>query len=57
MADMLRKHTRNHGDFGCCDHCSRNVKVLSNKPGPRERHLARQREKVATRKEIADQLR
>lgn len=54
MARMLRSHTRNHMDFGCCDHCARKKKP-QNKPGPRERHLLRQREKVEARREIDSQ--
>lgn len=44
MSNMLRNHHRNGGDFGCCDHCARGA-ALHMKPGPRERHQARQREK------------
>lgn len=50
MANMLRKSPTNHGDFGCCDHCARR-KPPRSKPGPRERHLMRQREKRQWRKE------
>lgn len=48
MAKMLRKKTGHV--FGCCDSCARG-KPLHMKPGPRERHLARQREKRQWRKE------
>jgi len=50
MAKMLRVGATNYGDFGCCDHCARK-KALHLKPGPRERHLMRQREKRQWRKE------
>jgi hypothetical protein len=51
MAKMLRNSRhRNWGDFGCCDHCARK-KANQLKPGPRERHLMRQREKRQWRKE------
>jgi hypothetical protein len=50
MARMLRNHPRNYGDFGCCDMCARKKKLI-HKPGPRERHLARQREKRQWRRE------
>ena len=49
---MLR-NSRLHncgGDFGCCDHCARK-KALVHKPGPRERHVMRQREKRQWKKE------
>lgn len=50
MAKMLRDNPKNWGDFGCCDHCARR-KALVLKPGPRERHLFRQREKRAWRRQ------
>jgi hypothetical protein len=50
MAKMLRDHPRNYGDFGCCDHCARK-KALHLKPGPRERHVARAREKRQWKRE------
>lgn len=50
MAKMLRNSIRNHGDFGCCDMCARK-KALNLKPGPRERHLFRQREKRQWKRE------
>lgn len=50
MARMLRNHPRNMQDFGCCDMCARK-KAKQLKPGPRERHLARQREKRAWKRE------
>lgn len=52
MAKMLRnsRAARNMQDFGCCDHCARK-KALVLKPGPRERHLMRQREKRQWRKD------
>lgn len=51
MATMLRpsRGNRNMQDFGCCDMCARK-KALHLKPGPRERHLMRQREKRSWRK-------
>lgn len=50
MAKMLRDHSRNYQDFGCCDMCARKKATIL-KPGPRERHLARQREKRQWRKD------
>lgn len=48
MANMLRKQRGN--TFGCCSHCSRNKKP-HNKPGRRERHMARAMEKRNWKKE------
>lgn len=52
MAKMLRNSRQDScsGDFGCCDHCARK-KANQLKPGPRERHVMRQREKRQWRKE------
>lgn len=52
MAKMLRNSRLDNcsGAFGCCDHCARH-KALILKPGPRERHVMRQREKRQWRKE------
>ena len=52
MATMLRKSPGNYQDFGCCDMCARK-KAKQLKPGPRERHLMRQREKRQWKKENA----
>ena len=52
MAKMLRNSRQDScaGDFGCCDHCARKV-AKQLRPGPRERHVMRQREKRRWRKE------
>lgn len=42
MPNMLRKRASHV--FGCCDHCARHKKP-EQKPGPRERRLARAIEK------------
>lgn len=54
MAKMLRnsRTARNMQDFGCCDMCARK-KANHLKPGPRERHLMRQREKRQWKKDEA----
>lgn len=51
MAKMLRKSSTSF--YGCCDHCTRG-KALCLKPGPRERHQARQVEKRAWKKEASE---
>lgn len=51
MANMLRKSTGHN--FGCCDSCARG-KPLHLKPGPRERHQARAREKRQWRRETKE---
>lgn len=52
MAKMLRKGTSHN--YGCCDSCARG-KPLHLKPGPRERHQARAREKRQWRRETKDE--
>lgn len=47
MAKMLRKNSTKH--YGCCDACA-SGQALHLKPGPRERHQARAREKRQWRK-------
>ncbi len=49
MSNMLRKGASQ--EFGCCDFCARR-KPPSQKPGPRERRLARAREKVDWKKDV-----
>lgn len=49
MSNMLRKGSASHA-FGCCDHCARK-KRRGNKPGQRERRLARARENRMWRRE------
>lgn len=49
---MLRHSPLNVGGFGCCDHCARK-KMNHLKPGPRERHVTRQREKRQWKREEA----
>lgn len=51
MSDMLRKQSTKY--YGCCDRCARKIKHAHMKPGPRERHQARAREKRQWKKEAA----
>ena len=55
VAKMLRNSRQDNcsGDFGCCDMCARK-KANHLKPGPRERHLMRQREKRQWRREARE---
>lgn len=55
MAKMLRNSRVQNcaGDFGCCDHCARHKPAIL-KPGPRERHVMRQREKRQWKREARD---
>ena len=48
MSKMLRTQATKY--FGCCDACARGT-ALHMKPGPRERHQARAREKRAWKRE------
>lgn len=48
MADMLRKQSTKY--YGCCDRCARKA-ATPMKPGPRERHQARAREKRQWRRD------
>ena len=48
MANMLRKKSTKF--YGCCDSCARG-QALHMKPGPRERHQARQVEKRQWKRE------
>lgn len=50
MAKMLRNSKLNTANFGCCDMCARK-KAKQLKPGPRERHVTRQREKRQWKKD------
>lgn len=52
MAKMLRTQSTKY--YGCCDHCARG-QALHLKPGPRERHQARAREKAQWKRETKDQ--
>ncbi len=51
MANMLRKSSV--GWFGCCNRCARKAPAHL-KPGPRERHQARAREKRTWRRVVRD---
>jgi len=49
MSKMLRTQATKW--YGCCDHCAKG-QALHLRPGPRERHQARAREKQAWKKDL-----